>query len=96
MIHAWVIDASVAGKWVLPEAGSGPQVDFAAPGIAGGRLRGTSFASPIVARAAAALLREPSPARALDVQRALAARARDLGRPGRDARYGEGLIATAD
>jgi subtilisin family serine protease len=78
---------------VLPEAGSGPQVDFSAPGIAGTRLRGTSFAAPIVARAAAELLREPSVPEARDVQRRLAARARDLGRPGRDARYGEGLIA---
>jgi subtilisin family serine protease len=78
---------------VLPEAGSGPQVDFSAPGIAGTRLRGTSFAAPIVARAAAELLREPSPTQARDVERVLAARARDLGRPGRDARYGEGLIA---
>lgn len=80
---------------VLPEAGSGPQVDFSAPGIAGTRLRGTSFAAPIVARAAAELLREPSPVQARDMERALASRARDLGRPGRDPRYGEGLIPAA-
>ncbi|GAB2512906.1 S8 family serine peptidase [Lysobacter humi (ex Lee et al. 2017)] len=80
---------------VLPEAASGPQVDFSAPGVVGPRQRGTSFAAPVVARAIAARLREPSPVRARDVQRELAAQARDLGAPGRDARYGEGLIATA-
>ena len=79
---------------VLPEAGSGPQVDFSAAGIAGARLRGTSFAAPIVARAAAQVLREPSATQAREVPRMLASRARDLGSPGRDARYGDGLIAT--
>ncbi|MFZ5657766.1 MAG: S8 family serine peptidase [Pseudomonadota bacterium] len=93
--YAGVIGVSAvdAKLRVLPEAGSGPQVDFSAPGVVAPRMRGTSFAAPVVARAAALLMREPSPQLARDVQRALAARARDLGAPGRDARYGEGLIA---
>jgi subtilisin family serine protease len=93
--YAGVIGVSAvdAKLRVLPEAGSGPQVDFSAPGVVGARMRGTSFAAPVVARAAALLMREPSPQLARDVQRALAARAKDLGAPGRDARYGEGLIA---
>lgn len=80
---------------VLPESGSGAQVDFSAQGVVDARTRGTSFAAPIVARAAAELMPQPSPAQARDVERRLASRARDLGAPGRDARYGEGLIADA-
>lgn len=80
---------------VLPEAASGPQVDFTASGIAGTRrqaLRGTSFAAPVVARLAALQVHAPAAGAAAQVQSALAAHARDLGAPGRDPRYGEGLL----
>ena len=79
---------------VLPESGSGPHVDFAAVGVVGERrgLRGTSFAAPVVARVAATIAREPQPDAASRVQLALASRAKDLGRPGRDTRYGEGVV----
>jgi subtilisin family serine protease len=79
----------------LPEAASGPQVDFVASGLDGeGRhaLRGTSFAAPIVARLAASRVQVPAPGAGTQVQAALAAQARDLGAPGRDPRYGDGLV----
>ena len=81
---------------VLPESGSGEQVDFCASGVVGsGRnaLRGTSFAAPIVARKAAQLLDAPREEAAAQVQQQLAGEARDLGRPGRDPRYGYGLLS---
>lgn len=80
---------------VLPESGSGPHVDFVAPGVVAGSkrpTRGTSFAAPIVARAAALRLAEPDAGAAERIREALRADARDLGAPGRDPRYGEGLI----
>jgi len=67
---------------VLMEAVRGPQVDFAALGIhADPRVRGTSFAAPIVA----GLIAQSS------MQRLLAS-AQDLGSRGRDDVYGEGLV----
>lgn len=77
---------------VLPEAGRGPQVDFAAPGAemaAAGpgqgyvSVRGSSFAAPLVA---GLLVREGRVA-------ALEAGAQDLGARGRDPVYGAGLVA---
>lgn len=81
---------------VLPESASGKQVAFCALGVVGrGRdgLRGTSFAAPIVARRAAQLLASPQAGAAARIEAALARQARDLGAPGRDARYGFGLLA---
>jgi hypothetical protein len=67
---------------VLMEAVRGPQVDFAALGIhSDPRVRGTSFAAPIVA----GLIAQSS------FQR-LRAGAQDLGSRGRDDVYGEGLV----
>jgi subtilisin family serine protease len=85
---------------VLPEAGQGPQVMWAAPGAdmavarSGGGYgiaRGTSFAAPLVAGLLAAALREPDAARAAVAVEQLAASAVDLGTPGR--RPGRGLVA---
>ena len=78
---------------VLPEAGRGAQVDFAAPGAdmaaagAAGSwtsVRGTSFAAPIVA---GLIAREGSAS--------IARSANDLGEPGRDPVYGGGLVGTS-
>lgn len=78
----------------LPEAGRGPQVDFAAPGAdmaaAGARgyvsVRGASFAAPLVA---GLLARRPGGDRAVA---GLAALARDAGPRGPDPVYGQGLV----
>lgn len=71
---------------VLPEAGRALHVDFAALGsdvdFAGSKLRGTSFASPVVARA---LAQEGS-------VEAVARRAQDLGAKGVDKVFGRGLV----
>jgi hypothetical protein len=81
---------------VLPESGSGSQVAFCASGVVGNghdALRGTSFAAPIVARRAAQLLDTPRQGAAAQIVQRLATMARDLGPPGRDARYGYGLLS---
>lgn len=81
---------------VLPEAGSGDQVDFCASGVVGeGRdaLRGTSFAAPIVAREAARLLDAPRADAATQTQQQLAGEARRLGASSRDPRCGYGLLS---
>ncbi|HEX3701412.1 MAG TPA: S8 family serine peptidase [Phenylobacterium sp.] len=90
-------------RWrILPEAGRGTHVDFAAPGsemaaagLDGGfvAVRGTSFAAPLAAGLLARLLAEPdrgAAQRAIDL---LGRRAMDLGPRGPDAKYGRGLIA---
>lgn len=85
----------------LPEAGRALHVDFAAPGDAvlaatgpgaTDRLRGTSFAAPLVA--GRLVLRYPAPAidRIGPAVSALVFEARDLGKKGRDKTYGHGLI----
>jgi len=88
---------------VLPEAGRGPHVGFAAPGsdmAAAGfapgsftRARGTSFAAPLVAGLLAGVLREPDVAAAGLAVAALARGALDRGSPGRDVVYGHGVVA---
>jgi len=85
---------------VIFEAGRGRHVDFAAPGVdmlaakPGGGLvavRGTSFASPVVAGLLAELLRAPDPAGAA---RAVAQLAKQARRPasGDPARLGRGIV----
>lgn len=76
---------------VLIEAGRGAHVDFAALGLHD-RLRGTSYAAPIVAARLALAIEAPAPARAQSAINALRDRARDLGARGRDDVYGYGLI----
>lgn len=89
---------------VLPEAGRGPQVMFAARGaelmaaVPGGgetAARGTSFAAPLVAGLLARRIAEPDAARALAVVNTLAEQATDLGAAGRDDVYGLGLVGAA-
>jgi hypothetical protein len=79
----------------LVEAGRGAQVDFAAPGadiLAAGlgegsvRVRGTSYAAPLVAGRLWLARASDNPLAAL------AARAVDLGPRGRDVVFGDGLI----
>lgn len=90
-----------AHEKVLLEACRGPQVDFAAPGadMAAAMLsptfaavRGTSFASPIVAGLLAARLQEPNAVAAEKAIAQLAQQAVDLGAHGVDKVYGNGLV----
>jgi len=95
------VTAVDAGDRVLPEAARGSQVDFAAPGAdmaaasdtAGFAIvRGTSFAAPIVAGLLAARPRALNKAAADAAIADLAGDAIDLGAPGQDPVYGNGLV----
>jgi len=86
---------------VLLESCRGPQVYFAAQGAqmnaavsgqAYAPVRGTSFAAPIVTGLLAAKLTEPGKSAADAVLAELARTAVDLGAPGRDDVYGNGLV----
>lgn len=86
---------------VLPEAGRGDQVDFAAPGAdlpaattTGGfaPVRGTSFAAPIVTGLLARRVSTPDGRAAAAAITALVAGADDLGPRGRDRVFGAGLV----
>jgi subtilisin family serine protease len=85
---------------VLPEAGRGAHVAFAAPGAVHAAapgaglvpVRGTSYAAPQVAALLARRLAEPDAGAAAAAVAALAREALDLGAPGRDPVYGWGLV----
>jgi subtilisin family serine protease len=86
---------------VLIEAARGPQVMFAAIGAdtaAAGAgkgyvaVRGTSFASPIVAALLAGQMSQPDPIQVNEALAALVKQAIDLGTAGRDLTYGFGLV----
>jgi hypothetical protein len=88
-----------ARSHVLPESGRGPQVDFAAPGTdmvaaaPGGRwtkVRGTSYAAPIVARLAAQAMDAPGRDRIASTLAQLGTQAKPGDGP-RDA-YGRGVL----
>ena len=90
-----------AGR-VMLEAGAASHVDFAALGVdvsgaqaAGGygRMRGTSFAAPVVAAALARLHQTPGVADAQAAIQHLARQAKDLGPKGRDKTFGYGLVS---
>ncbi len=95
------VTAVDAHQRALLEACRGKQVKFSAPGAdisaanpgqGYATVRGTSFASPIVAGLLAGSLREPDKAAAERVVAELAAHAVDLGSPGPDPVYGFGLV----
>jgi Subtilase family len=95
------VTAVDARRHVLFEAERGPQVMFAAPGagiVAAtaprgfARVRGTSFAAPLVAGLLGARLEEPSAAAARRAVAALAQEAIHLGAPGRNPTFGYGLV----
>lgn len=90
-------------RQVLPEAGRGTHVDFAAPGAdlnAAGldrglvSVRGTSFAAPIAAGLLARRLSAPDPAAAARALAGLGREAIDLGAPGPDPVFGRGLVGS--
>lgn len=91
-----------ARRRALPEAGRGPQVDFAAPGAdlaaaaskgAYVSVRGTSYAAPFVATLLARQLPSPDGAQAARAVADLAQRAVDLGARGPDQVFGRGGVA---
>jgi subtilisin family serine protease len=90
-----------AKRKVLPEACRGEQVDFAAAGaglfaaaVGGGyeEVRGTSFATPIVAALLAREHQAPDPEGAKSTLAQLEASALDIGNNGDDPSYGKGLV----
>lgn len=96
------VTAVDAGGRILLEAGRGDHVDVAAPGAdmaaarAGGgytRVRGASFAAPLVAGLLARRLARPDPAAASSALAGLQRSAKDLGPRGRDRTFGAGLVA---
>jgi subtilisin family serine protease len=95
------VTAVDARQRVLLEACRGKQVKFSAPGAdmsaanpaqSYAAVRGTSFASPIVAGLLAESLQAPDKAAAARAVSDLAAHAIDLGAPGPDPVYGFGLV----
>ena len=95
------VTAVDAREKVLVEAGSGAHVRFAAPGadmvaaVPGAMytiVRGTSYASPLVAGLLARLLAQDGSVTVDEVVQQLAAAAVDRGKAGRDRRYGYGLV----
>lgn len=97
------VSAVNARERVLPEAGRGPQVDFVAPGAdmvaaaPGGRwnrVRGTSFAAPLVARLAALMMSQPGNDAANAALARLAQQA-VLPQGGRADVYGHGVLGAA-
>jgi len=95
------VTAVDAHQRALLEACRGKQVKFSAPGAdmsaanpaqSYAAVRGTSFASPIVAGLLAEAVRAPDKAAAQRAVADLAARAVDLGAPGPDPVYGFGLV----
>jgi subtilisin family serine protease len=99
--HVVGVTAVDARQHALIESARGPQVMFAAPGAdmaaASGEsgysnVRGTSFASPIVAGLLAARITAPDPGQVSAAIDALSKTAIDLGSPGRDLTYGFGLV----
>lgn len=90
-----------ARRRVLVEACRGEHVDFSAPGsnmsAAGietpfAKVRGTSFASPLVAGLLARSINAPGKERAESAVAMLVAQATDLGAKGTDKVYGNGLV----
>lgn len=86
---------------VLIEAGRASHLDYAAPGAdmlaagVGGRtfkVRGTSFAAPLVAGVIAGSYPAPSPAAIRGALARVDASARDLGPHGPDKQFGRGLV----
>jgi len=95
------VTAVDGNRRVLPEACRGEQVDFAAPGadfkaaaVGGGfdEMRGTSFATPIVAGLLARSHQVPDPAGAREALATLESSALDIGNNGTDPSYGKGLV----
>ncbi|AZO10168.1 MULTISPECIES: S8 family serine peptidase [unclassified Mesorhizobium] len=96
------VTATDAKDGLMPQANRGPYVFISAPGVemvapsgAGSEVvTGTSFAAAIVSGAIANLMHAAPNRSADEIEKALAATAKDLGPKGRDNDFGYGLIDT--
>ncbi|RWN17138.1 MAG: peptidase S8 [Mesorhizobium sp.] len=94
------VTATDAKDGLMPQANRGAYVFISAPGVemvapsGGGSdvVTGTSFAAAIVSGAIANLIHAAPDRSADDIEKALAATARDLGPKGRDNDFGHGLL----
>ncbi|MDG4873522.1 S8 family serine peptidase [Mesorhizobium sp. WSM4935] len=94
------VTATDAKDGLMPQANRGPYVFISAPGVemvapsgAGSDVvTGTSFAAAIVSGAIANLIRAAPGRTADEIEKALAATAKDLGPKGRDNDFGYGLV----
>lgn len=94
------VTATDAKDQLMPQANRGPYVFISAPGVemvapsgAGSDVvTGTSFAAAIVSGAIANLIHVAPDRSADDIEKALAATAKDLGGHGRDSDFGYGLL----
>jgi len=89
--HAKVLMEACGGEHVR-FAAPGADMLAAAPGAGYTAVRGTSYASPLVAGLLARLLLRQAPMPVEEVVRQLAMTAQDMGKRGRDRRYGYGLV----
>ena len=89
---------------IYDRANQGDYIAFSAPGVGiwaptpdalGQYLTGTSLAAPFMTGAAALELMNGAPGDGTAISRRLAARARDLGKAGKDPVYGYGLVRAA-
>jgi len=96
------VTAVDAENRLFRRAQRGPHVELAAPGVdvwtaasvSGLRQKtGTSFAVPFVTAALAQARADAPGLSAHDVRRTLGVRARDLGEPGQDPLFGQGLLS---
>ena len=94
------VTATDAKDQLMPQANRGPYVFISAPGVemvapsgAGSDVvTGTSFAAAIVSGAIANLIHAAPDRTAEDIEKVLAATAKDLGGHGRDSDFGYGLL----
>lgn len=82
-----------ARERVLMEAGRGAHVDVSALGIVSPRVRGTSYAAPLISGVIASRFATLNASNAERALQTLQSQARDLGARGRDDVYGYGLVA---
>ena len=98
--HVVAVTAIGAKRAVYRHANRGDYIDFAAPGVGiwtavpgGGRYQsGTSFATPYIAVLMALEIAHGRPRDAAVLREVLRRHAIDLGRPGKDAIFGWGLV----
>lgn len=99
--HVVVVSGTTQNNDFYANSNFGPGIDLAAPAVqiksanrngGYGTYNGTSYAAPIVAGVAGLILSQDSDLTPEQLVAALTASANDLGAPGRDELFGEGLV----